>query len=175
MTADQVEGSEFPIRHRGPMKPDVEEKKIGCIDPGAIVAINGMQPYHRGNGYTSDPLWQIHELNRIDKHRSLTVCAAETRKEGVRQIGFLVDAEIVRAIQYGVASPALDLKLNAVLFRWAGVVHAPRADMGLKPQLALEVVFGQGEPIAGEPVVPTLRALCDHVGNVVVPALAKFL
>jgi hypothetical protein len=51
--------------------------KLQGIHPDAIKAIEGIQPYHRGPTYSEDPLWLIHELDRIDKHRrlSLTACA----------------------------------------------------------------------------------------------------
>jgi hypothetical protein len=173
MTNDQVGSSEFPIFYDRPMKPNEEQRKIGCVDPAACAAIRLMQPYQRGDGYTSDPLWQIHEMNRIDKHRALTVCAAESNMDGTSKIGIWHDRYATFA--YGRASNCFDLRLNAVLFRWAGAGPWPGLDMRMKPHIAPEIVFGDGGPAAREPVFPTLRALCDYVGNVVVPALAKFL
>lgn len=42
--------------------------------PQVVEAIERLQPYHSIDSMR-DPLWQIHELNRIDKHRSVPVVA----------------------------------------------------------------------------------------------------
>jgi len=60
--------SEFPI-FKGPMKPRDRRKKIGCIHPRAQVIIRRLQPYQHPTTYWLDPLWQLHQLNNVDKHR----------------------------------------------------------------------------------------------------------
>ena len=60
--------SEFPIFKR-PMNPDERRKKIGCIHPRAQVIIRKLQPYQHRVTYWLDPLWQLHQLNNVDKHR----------------------------------------------------------------------------------------------------------
>jgi hypothetical protein len=62
------ETSEFPIFKR-PMKPHERRKKIGCIHPRAQVTIRRLQPYQHPTAYWLDPLWQLHQLNNVDKHR----------------------------------------------------------------------------------------------------------
>ena len=62
------ETSEFPIFKR-PMKPHERRKKIGCIHPRAQVIIRRLQPYQHPITYWLDPLWQLHQLNNVDKHR----------------------------------------------------------------------------------------------------------
>jgi hypothetical protein len=47
--------------------------KLRGIDPQAVNVIEGFQPYHRGAQFEIDPLWTIHELDRIDKHRRANV------------------------------------------------------------------------------------------------------
>jgi hypothetical protein len=46
-------------------------RKITLLPPEAQAAIELLQPYHRGEAAAHDPLWHLHELSRIDKHRSL--------------------------------------------------------------------------------------------------------
>lgn len=48
-------------------------RKLKGIDPKAREAIKGIQPYHRKTAFAQDPLWMIHELDRIDKHRRLNL------------------------------------------------------------------------------------------------------
>jgi len=174
MTPKQVRGSAFPIFSR-PMEVKDEEERIGCIDPAACAEIKALQPYHLKGDYASDPLWQIHELNCIDKHRSLSVCVVESRMCGERRIGLGINPMVVDAIQYARTNSSLHLKLNAILLRWAGIIRGETGDGGMNPELALEVLFGQSEPLAAQPIVPTLRTMFLHVSGVVVPALEKFL
>src|SRR5215210_7016679 len=85
MTDDIEKDSEFPIlsdvdRHgnfgAGPHKWSSSKPMVCGMDPDAQTVIEGLQPYKRGNAYTDDPLWRLHELNRIDKHRLLHVVGA---------------------------------------------------------------------------------------------------
>ncbi len=52
--------SEFPIF--GDREWTVRERrnKIGCIHPRAQAIIKRLQPYTRGDKFTSDPLWMLH-------------------------------------------------------------------------------------------------------------------
>ena len=46
------------------------------VPDGARRFIQEEQPYHWDDGYIFHPLWVVHDLNRIDKHRRLAVAAA---------------------------------------------------------------------------------------------------
>lgn len=37
----------------------------------AVDIVERLQPYHRGDAYRDDPLWQLHKLDIIDKHRRI--------------------------------------------------------------------------------------------------------
>ena len=165
MTDDQVESSEFPIFFDRPMTPHQEKRKIGCVDPAAGAAIKAMQPHNRGHGYKSDPLWQIHEMNRIDKHRALTVCAADSQLDGESKIGMWYDRHI--DVAYGTASNCFDLKKNAVLFRWAGRSQWPGQDVRMKLNCAPETRPRNGHPYgrACEPP-PWTRHCCSNSAGV---------
>src|SRR5918998_2842474 len=47
------------------------KERIGSLAPGAQTEIEGLQPYQRGNTFTEDPLWRLHELARFNRHRFL--------------------------------------------------------------------------------------------------------
>jgi hypothetical protein len=51
------------------MKPVERRKKIGCIHPNAQDIIVELQPYQHPTTFWLDPLWQLHQLNNVDKHR----------------------------------------------------------------------------------------------------------
>jgi len=69
---------------RGAQKFDAAAgSKLKGIHPGARKAIKGIQPYHRKTAYAEDPLWVIHELDRIDKHRRLNLTAYAMGSVGI--------------------------------------------------------------------------------------------
>jgi hypothetical protein len=180
MTQAQITGSEFPITADAPMDARSEARKIGCIDPTAQTVIQALQPHHRGSDYRTHPLWRLHEFNRIDKHRLLTVVVAEpfaTDPNGVRMkcVGF-IGHDRMKEYQIIYAAAHVDvLEPDAVLFRY-GVVNAKSPDdVKMQPSLSLEIAFGQTSPLPFEPAIPTLQATLDFVRDTVVAPLAKFL
>ena len=76
-----VERSEFVIignsdKARGAHQFDsAAGSKLQGIDAKVRQAIKDIQPYHREAAYIEHPLWVIHELDRIDKHRRLNLTA----------------------------------------------------------------------------------------------------
>lgn len=54
-------------------------RKIAGIDPAAQKVIDGLQPYHRGKDFRAHPLWLLHDLANIDKHRLVHTSAAAVR------------------------------------------------------------------------------------------------
>jgi hypothetical protein len=176
MTDKQTESSEFPIFHTGPIDPKQENRKIGCIAPSARTVIVAMQPYQAGRSFSSNLLWQIHELNRIDKHRTLTITVGQSAHAGTPAIGFRPSSmRNFINFAYADARQTFEFKLNAVFLRYAPIPLDPNLDVGMNPEVTPEIVFDQGQPVPLRPVSTILHALCDHVGNVVVPTLSKFL
>ena len=62
--------------------------KIQGWHPDAKAAVELLQPYHRGNDYRSDPLWTLHELDNISKHRLLHPAVAAFESTRWRPSGF---------------------------------------------------------------------------------------
>jgi hypothetical protein len=58
---------EFPIAKDFATYEAEKTKKVQGMRPIAIKAIDNVKPYKGGN----EPLWRIHELDNIDKHRTL--------------------------------------------------------------------------------------------------------
>lgn len=177
MTSEQEAGSEFPIFHDRPMRHGEERRKVGCINPQAAAIIKALQPHHRRD-YRDDPLWQIHELNRIDKHRFLTVAVIHSEKEGWGMVGIQVSGNENMASNPYVKSIAENfrpLKSNAVLLRYAAIPKDLKANVQMHPFLSLTVLLGDGGPAPLQPLIPTLISLCDFVRDVPVAQLSKFL
>jgi hypothetical protein len=182
MTPEEIGNSEFPIFQRA-MTNAEEARKIGCLHPNAVAAIKGMQPHLRGGDYSTHPLWQLHELNRIDKHRALIAVARMILKvdsEGVGHpaIGFRPIRNVGR-FQYvqSITENFDPIKSDAVLLRYAVTPDESwKLDMQVDPVLPIQIVFAEGGgPAAHQSIVPVLKGLCDFVGDGVMAPLAKFL
>ena len=52
--------------------------KIEGWHPDAQTAVEGLQPYQRGKSFRTDPLWTLHDLDRINKHRLLHITVAQS-------------------------------------------------------------------------------------------------
>ncbi len=196
---DEIEkASEFPIfgdekgdgsarfnrtRSKGPKAglpaPGSGLAKTEGMDPQAQSIIEGLQPYHRGQAYTTDPLWRIHELNRIDKHRLLHSTATNQSGTGVR-----VPSVWGRAFQAGMTpSGVIEAKSGEIHGRtevagWPWPVEVPLpanpADIGWGP--TLQLTFEKSVPlVGGQAVIPTLGALYNYVVTDVLTPLVGFL
>jgi hypothetical protein len=171
MTEKQIGTSEFPIFFDGPMTPKEQQRKIGCIAPAAAKVIERMQPHLRGQNYAMDPLWQIHDLDRIDKHRAPTVCVASStdwpgyKKTADDNFGQWVGGESIGGV----------FKPGAVMLRISLLPADPNRDVKLQPDVACEIAFYQEAAAQPQPVVLTLNALCDFVSQGVIAKLSRFL
>ena len=81
--------------------------KIDGWHPGAQAAVERLQPYKRGNEFRSDPLWLLHELDRISKHRLLHVGIAASAGTGWK-LEPPVEALNIRAIGPASSTPSAD-------------------------------------------------------------------
>jgi hypothetical protein len=181
LTHKQVIGSEFPVFGDKIMTGKQETAKIGCLSPGAQAAIKGLQPYQRGTLYQTHPLWQIHDLDRIDKHRHLTLCVSVPRRGNPGDEDYYVGFKHPGLENWNVQdlpvfiSAAGEMKVDAVFARYSAIPIDSHREVKLNPVLPLNVAFAKGGPADGETVTIVLQALCDFVGNVVISQLAKFL
>jgi hypothetical protein len=87
---------EFPIFHAKPSNKSSFDRKIAGVPDGARQIIERLQPYHRPEailtGPLNDPLWVIHDLDRVDKHRELTIaiCAFSIATSGMPGIHIIL-------------------------------------------------------------------------------------
>jgi hypothetical protein len=78
-TGTDSESSEFPIFETS-LNANTRrnfERKTDGLSPSAIEYIESIQPYHRPDGMpvSASLLWCVHQLNRFDKHRRISVRA----------------------------------------------------------------------------------------------------
>lgn len=143
----------FPVR-------DTRQELVGTLNGGEIkvagqdicdLILDVIKPYKGGN----DPLWSLHQLDIIDKHRLLIPVVSVTQLSGIsahddnnnrfEDLTFLVG-------EGG--------RLNAI-------ATSAKLHITNYGQPAFGVFFRQGEPFENQPVVPTLHQLAQIVTGVV--------
>jgi hypothetical protein len=194
LPGDLAETSEFPIfgdedrsgtlgvghghfhkvRKNGHPAPGSGLSKIRGWHPNAQAIIEGLQPYKRGNAYRSDPLWVLHDLARINRHRLLHTTVASFSGIGI---------DLGRSINVGTVFPGTIRSLGGTVetdtpiaeFPPIGPVN-PSQPMHVEIQPRLDVAFAQETPgVEEESVVETLYGLYTYVRGDVISALTPYL
>jgi hypothetical protein len=168
--------SEFPIFWERPMTAQERQRKIGGIHPEAQRIIESLQPHHVAD-YTRHPLWQVHELDRINKHRALHVVGAAqaSRRTRVHRIG---DREISQIVIETISlSPkrAIPPGGSAEVARYRGYsIVNRRPEMYVPIDVRLAATFGDG-PLKGRYVAQTLRPALEYLRDEVQQPLLSYL
>lgn len=155
--------------------------KIRGWPRGAQAIVEGLQPYHRGNAFEQDPLWVLHELDRVNKHRLLHSCVAASEattvdfgKSNVATITARVPG-VLGAIQ-SLGGP---IEADTPIFRLVRLDPQPRdrsKPMNMEIQPALHIAFASGTPVVElKPVYAALAAVHTYVIGTVLPALVPYL
>jgi hypothetical protein len=138
--------------------------KLQGLHPDAIEAIERIQPYHRGTAYTEDPLWLIHELDRIDKHRrlNLTACALGGVGIGAGPHGtaYMGDVQFDRIGHNG------PVKNGAVVASFTA-----SADSHFELNFSKEIALAEAALPQPKFLVEMMTNAAEHVRDVVMPSL----
>jgi hypothetical protein len=136
---------EFPVFDKAPVNHDSRKlfagKLEGIADPNVISLIERLQPHHAAEPL-DDPLWIIHDLDIVDKHRELL------NSSPTGTVNFPVEMEPILE-SYQRAHP----ELNSVQ-----VAHHFQSDGTLTPYISFRN-FG-GRKI--QPVIPGLAQLFNY-------------
>jgi hypothetical protein len=177
-----AENSEFPIfgdvNRRGTagsgasMFRDNAGPKIQGWDPGAKAVVERLQPYQRGNAYTTDPLWVLHELDRINKHRLLHTVAA-----GANGIGVVPTRSNARIGPGTIEVSGGLVEIDTPVVRFSNVRAAdPSREVHVEVTPVLTVAFAKATPgVSEESVYRVLTDLYIYIGTTVFDALEPFL
>lgn len=140
LTDKELRRIEFPIADTLEKYESEKAAKTKRMLPEAIQEIDRLKPYKGGN----DALWRIHELDNIDKHRTLFTVAHD----------FLFTADWLPG--------AYLMKADNRLF--AGIEAQVEQNM----QLEIEKAFGQPQIAQANALLPSLHQLVDFVADLVV-------
>ena len=130
----------FPIVRTEKRFLEVAPDQIGDIPPEAQAEIERLQPYH-GRHPDKHPLFLLHELNRIDKHRILnTVLSITHRADALWQAGAESGIVEVRAA----TAPPEGFVAGAEIGRVRFADSRQCTEMDVKFVLARDIWFGPG-------------------------------
>jgi hypothetical protein len=139
-------------------------KRVKGLSAEALELIMTIKPYKEENLR----LWQLHQLNILDKHQLIIPVASAYKNvvldfaAGLRQLGGFEEIPPMPLALEPVGKP-FPLVAGAELFR---INKAARDGSDMKPQFTFELVFGEGEIIEGEKLLPTLREFVAIVENI---------
>jgi hypothetical protein len=178
-TDEVAESSEFPIigdvdrKGRSGQGQTLFEaaanRKLAGVSPAVKAAIQGFQPYQRGATWRDDPLWHLHALARVDRHRLLHVAAMFSE-------GLALDT--AATVNARILPPRIDV-YGGILERSTEVARLrigpedPAREMHMKFNAGLEVVFPATATAASQrPVLRVLGGIYKHISQTIFPGLA---
>jgi hypothetical protein len=170
----------FPISDDAAKYKAEAPGKVKGMSQAAIKAIDACKPYKGGN----DPLWHLHKLNNIDKHRFvITVGSAISVQTLPRHLKRMImentlgrtfsDAEVDAF--YLTLEPSgrkCPLKTGDILGTDLAAVPEPgdeidRSDEHQNTQFYLQIAFGEAGILESEPVLETLKGMTDLIDNLI--------
>ena len=163
----------FPIsEHKGKFP----KWRIRDIPPDAQTIIQNLQPYNlTGDDYRFNPLWQLNELSRIDKHRLLhvTLFGRQGAGFGTRSnVSIFGDTGAGLGAAYPLGSGVGD---GAELLTYSGTPINPSEKMSVYFNFSFGIAFGGGSPANAQPVIEVLKGFRQYILYTVRPALAPYL
>lgn len=169
LSPDLEGASEFPIFNDVVKFVDKAPRKIGGMHPQAQALIEGLQPYHGGH-YSKHPLWLLHELSNIDKHRRphLTALAFVARTGLIANnvsLEFFTDLGVRLVGSEG----------RTELVHYAATPTEPNQPMKVQFKHTINIAFADTTPALGMSVINTLGAIHNHIRDKIIPPLQPFL
>jgi hypothetical protein len=137
---------EFPIAKDAATYEGEKARKVEGMIPEVVKAIDALKPYKGGN----DALWRIHELDNIDKHRTLFTYANDC---------FLI-ADWMSEYSDG----PYNIKASNPQFGGIGVFDA---EVEKNVEFEIDEAVTKAKVATGDPLLPSLTQLIDYVNNLV--------
>jgi hypothetical protein len=163
--------SEFPIFGDRPMDERERRNKIGCIHPRAQAIIKRLQPHNRGDMFASDPLWKLHQLSNMDKHRVPHVAQVAVRS--VIDVPEIPGVPGTLTIHLGSYEDGAEIATYTP--RTSAFAEGFDPKVHMDPLLTFGIAFGQRSATPGWNCSLTLKWLHSHITCNVVKPLAPYL
>lgn len=142
--------------------------KIDVLGQSIKDTVEQLQPYQD----PSNPLWVLHNLNNLDKHRNLIAVGTPV---GMVQISLIGSGDSFHGMRLPGWNPAQGpLRQGSLLLSWDMGYGPPDLSVTRKVRPSLDVVFGQADPSAGRPVIQTLEGITVFIRDRVFTALEPY-
>ena len=168
-----------PTRHTAfPISDSANEFETGGLgrlkgaSEEAMAVLKKVKPYRGGN----DALWRLHRLSIVDKHHEF-ITVGLAHEDVIIDFGAQMRETAMRlGADWAKDTPSMEIGIRPAnrqyplidgtpLYRISAGVDLTEADMN--PKFTLQVAFGQGEVVQGEPVFPALQQLIGSVEETV--------
>lgn len=124
----------------------------------AKAVVESLQPYHRGENWAIDPLWLLHVLSNIDKHRrpAVTTLYIEPNPEADSRLDLGLPGPARHGVPYVIGTYEQQSEVTSQVSWGYAYVVAFDEDLAWKP-----------------PYVPhILYTIWAHIGDTILPQLA---
>lgn len=143
------------------------QRSIRGIASDAQATIERLQPYQRGPDFGLDPLWLLHQLSNIDKHRRPALTSLYAQPTMSVRSGEVADFEVGEPGPIGHGAPSFVLGTYRR--------REPHDDAQVGTGFVYDIAFL--EPLAWRPawVIQLLWSIWAHIGETVFPPLSPVL
>lgn len=146
------------------------KSRLKGVSSDALNLVKDLRVYPTGD----EKLWTLHRLDIADKHRTLIPVGASHEAVNVMTTfaGFDNVPLNFPAIAIRPADRQYPLKDGAEIFRVMKAARGGPADWQRRFSFTFTVAFGDGAPVAGEPIDPMIPDLVSYVQQKTQPLLA---
>lgn len=162
----------FPIFETASEYRDGKMEKIRGMTDAAIKAIDRIEPYYRVDGVgigNGAPLFWLHEINRLDKHRLLIPTWTSMVSHTITRSKRIEMADTIRAA-FGDNPGNVFLAANATtpgpLKDGSKLGTFPISEVDDDMTFNVQVAFGEPKWVCGKEVATTLAAMHKRVENI---------
>ena len=164
--------SHFPICRSEKLFAEACRSIIPHVAPGPRTVIKRVQPYHRGEDWTSDYLAIVQRLSDFDKHRRLPLVAQHAHlspTDGMSPARW-------QATEFEVTFPRV-FEAKTELFRAHGLTDVTGSEVDVDFRLTVDVAFADGAPapVANAKLTAVMETLWQHIGREIVLPLKPYL
>jgi hypothetical protein len=161
----EVEGDlAFPICTSPRRFKSVRRQRLACLSRDATKLVRAHQPYVRWNPPEVSPLWALHELQNIDKHRFVTRLAFDLSHTS---FSVPLDVQVVPRYNPLLRNPE-SVEDGMEVARLFCDPPQPNAELEFQPHLL--VVLDEGTPSAGRELTSELRSFRVTVEQIIYDA-----
>ena len=155
----------FPVYDQREKYESSAKGKLKGISAAARAVIESLQPYNRGDQFSQDPLYRLHHLNSLDKHRSLHFVGVRLGPMSI-SIGLAPGSRSghLEHFSYTASPYSFPMENGTEAFRTR---TSGNTGMQVEHEFAFHVAFEESVISKREPVIPALTQLGDFTEQTV--------